>query len=163
MAKATKGQMQQRVTEVYKLLLMGVDRAEILEHGRKTWNLERAQVDNLIARANQVFERKAAVVQDQEFGKALARLNDLYMRSMKVQDYKTCLAVQRELSSLLGLNAPTRLKLETWETEILTLLRTGQVTPDQVREDLGDKLADDFFKRVGPVAIGAGETTRQSD
>lgn len=55
-----------------------------------------------------------------------------------------------------------RLKLETWETEVLELLRSGQVTPEQVREDIGDKLADEFFKRVGPVIVGAGETTRQS-
>lgn len=55
-----------------------------------------------------------------------------------------------------------RMKLESWEDELLQLWRSGQVTEQDIREDLGDKLADDFFKRVGPVTVGAGQTTRES-
>lgn len=45
-----------------------------------------------------------------------------------------------------------------WQEEILALLRAGQITPEQVREDLGDKLANELFERVGPITVGAGET-----
>jgi len=38
-----------------------------------------------------------------EMGKAVARLNMLFLSSLKIQDYKTSLAVQKDLNKLLGL------------------------------------------------------------
>ncbi len=38
-----------------------------------------------------------------ELGQAITRLDELYARAVKAQDYKTALAVQRELSKLTGL------------------------------------------------------------
>lgn len=55
-----------------------------------------------------------------------------------------------------------KLKLEDWQDELLNLWRNGKVTERDIREDLGDKLADDFFKRVGPVTVGVGEITGES-
>lgn len=55
-----------------------------------------------------------------------------------------------------------RLKLDDWQSELLQLWQEGKVTADDIREDLGDKLADDFFKRIGPVTVGAGKAQGQS-
>lgn len=56
-----------------------------------------------------------------------------------------------------------RVKHETYVDEILDLLQQGRVTPEEVREAIGDKLADDLFKHVGSVAVGASEATGESD
>ena len=42
----------------------------------------------------------------EEFGKALARLNDLYQRAVELLDVKTALATQKELNRLLDLRRP---------------------------------------------------------
>lgn len=41
---------------------------------------------------------------DEQLGTSITRLNDLYARSLKIQDNKTALAVQRELNRLLDLD-----------------------------------------------------------
>lgn len=55
-----------------------------------------------------------------------------------------------------------RIKLEDWQSELLQLWRDGKVTEEDIREDLGDKLAGDFFKRIGPVTVGVGKAQGQS-
>lgn len=55
-----------------------------------------------------------------------------------------------------------RTKNETYVDEIIDLLRQGKVTEDDVREAIGDKLADDLFKHVGKVAVGSGATASES-
>lgn len=48
-----------------------------------------------------------------------------------------------------------RLKVDDWRSEILDLLKTGKITPDEIREELGPSLAEEFFKSVGlPIASG---------
>lgn len=42
-----------------------------------------------------------------------------------------------------------RVKNVSWQDEIIELLRDGKLTPDDVRKEIGDELADDLFKRVG--------------
>lgn len=42
-----------------------------------------------------------------------------------------------------------RVKNVSWQDEIIDLLREGKLTPDDVRKEIGDELADDLFKRVG--------------
>lgn len=55
-----------------------------------------------------------------------------------------------------------RTKNETYVDEIIDLLRQGKVTEDDVREAIGDKLADDLFKHVGKVAVGVSEAQGES-
>lgn len=48
-----------------------------------------------------------------------------------------------------------RLKVDDWRSELIELLKTGKVTADEVREELGPSLAEEFFKSIGvPVASG---------
>ncbi len=72
--------------------------------------------------------------QSEERGKAILRLNNIYLRSLQVQDYKTCLAAQKELNRLLSLQRVavdetgemvSRADVnQLWET-ILAALRAG--------------------------------------
>lgn len=108
MPKSTMAATKARVNQVYKMLLAGISRADIIEHSAKTWGLSPGGTDVLIKHANAIFAKQSEFIREEEFGRALNRLNNLYSRALNVQDYKTCLAVQRELSVLLGLNAPAR-------------------------------------------------------
>lgn len=111
--KPTKVEQESRITEVYKLLIIGLARHDILRYiaEKTTWGLAERTVDFLIGKATARFQEHAKTVRDQEIGKAIARMNDLYSRTHRIQDYKTALAAQKELSELLGLYAPKRMEL----------------------------------------------------
>lgn len=48
-----------------------------------------------------------------------------------------------------------RLKVVTWQDEIITLLKQGNVTPEEVEEELGHDLATELFKQAG-ISISSG-------
>lgn len=107
--KANNAESEQRVNEVYLLLLSGASRYEIVQYAAK-WDIGWRQADNYIAKANARFEESAATVRDRELGKSIQRLNKLYQSLLKIQDYKGALQTQKELNTLLGLHAPSKLE-----------------------------------------------------
>jgi hypothetical protein len=101
--KSTIFEVQKRVNTVYKMLLLGVSRADICEYALTNWNISDGQTDRYIADANDVFKTQSQYIRDDEFGKALSRLQNLYEKNMKIQDYKAALATQKEINTLIGL------------------------------------------------------------
>lgn len=118
--KATNAECNKRVNTIYKMMLAGADRAEIIQYGAETYELGERAVDDLIFKVNIAFEEASKHIREAEFGKALTRLNNLYARSLKVQDFKTALSVQREINTLLGLNAPIRQDVRNYDMSKLT-------------------------------------------
>lgn len=152
MPKATQVEIEQRVNTVYELLMNGASRHAICQHAAKTWGISRRTTDRLIALANKVFEEESATVRERELGKAIRRLETLFLRSMHVQDYKTCLSVQREINTLLGLNAPARseIKIEDWRTQAIADIKAGMLTYDAVAQAFDDdSLAAELFREAG--------------
>jgi len=108
MAKATNAEVIRRTGEVYTMLVKGASSADIVQHAAEKWGLEERQARQYITKANALLAKQASVKQATEFGKALARLTSLYAASLKLQDYRTCLSVQKEINTLLGLYPPTK-------------------------------------------------------
>lgn len=50
-----------------------------------------------------------------------------------------------------------RVKVDDWHSEIIALLKAGKVTPEQVEEEMGYDLAQEFFKSAGISVITGGE------
>ena len=90
-AKATNAEMQRRVNEVALMLAEGATRPEIVQYASKKWGISERQTDTLIKRANAIFEQESSFVREAEFGKALRRLNTIFAKAMKVQDYRVAL------------------------------------------------------------------------
>lgn len=55
-----------------------------------------------------------------------------------------------------------KVKIESWESEIVDLVKNGTLTVEQVREEIGDELAEDLFKRVGIPFVAGNSTTTSS-
>jgi len=108
MSKATKVEVQQRINEVYELLIGGASKGNIVRHAAEKWAVSERQTETYIKRANEHLAEAAAIRRDTELGKALARLNKLYMQALRVQDYRIALSVQKELNNLLALHAPSQ-------------------------------------------------------
>lgn len=104
--KPTKVDHAQRVDKVFELLTAGLSRAQIVRFiaDKTDWAVGERTIDNYIAKATEGFEAIADVDRRVMAGKAIARLDELYARSMRIQDYKVCLAIQREINSLLKLD-----------------------------------------------------------
>jgi hypothetical protein len=81
------------------------------------WELKKRQLYNYATKARRLIRDSSEYDRALEVGKAIQRLESLYRLSFGIQDYKTCLAVQRELSILLGLTAEDDLQRRFLELE----------------------------------------------
>ncbi len=66
------------------------------------------QADLAIEHAKKAILDAAEIDRDQARGEAVLRLNDLYERSLRVQDVKSARAADKELNRLLGLHATAK-------------------------------------------------------
>ena len=66
------------------------------------------QAEAAIEHAKKAIIDAAEIDKDKARGEAILRLNDLYERSLRVQDVKSALAAQKELNRLLGLLARSK-------------------------------------------------------
>ena len=111
MSKATDLEVQMRVNEIVSMLLQGVTYTpEIVDHCGKEWGIEKSQAYIYINRAKEIFQEISEHNAKMELGLSLARLHDLYGRCMKVQDYRTCLQIQKEIKELLGIGAAQKIE-----------------------------------------------------
>lgn len=107
MPKVTNAESAERVTKIFELLLLGLSRQEIMQYC-SAWNITTRQIDVYIQKATARLKAHADYKREEQLGVAIHRLNNLYRSSLKIQDYKGALAVQKELNLLLGLHAPSR-------------------------------------------------------
>lgn len=95
--------IEQRVTEIIKIYLAGGKRADVLQYAsRNEWKLTDRAVDNLIAKANEELKAISKRDREVEFGKAISRLEDLYIRALKAGKLSICRQVQKEISEHYG-------------------------------------------------------------
>jgi hypothetical protein len=103
-------QLDERVTQVIELILAGLSTREIVNYTMKDqkWDVCERTIHGYIRKARDYFKEGSAVDRKEQIGTALGRMQRLYTKSLKIQDFKTCLAIQKEISALFGLNAPAR-------------------------------------------------------
>jgi len=103
--KSTEAEYDSRVATIFDLMVKGITDRDMCQYVAKVegWNVSKRQVDRYIAEANDLFAAEGAKHVEKEFGKAKIRLEMLFEKSLKIQDYKTCLAIAKEVSALFGL------------------------------------------------------------
>lgn len=103
--KCTSAEKAARIATIYRLLLSGMRRREILQYvtEKTDWGLETSAIDKYIREATQEIKEVTAEEIDTARGMAYKRLDTLYYKSLLINDYKTALAVQKEMNELFGL------------------------------------------------------------
>lgn len=91
------------IEKVILLLVSGMAPADLRTACIEKLGVAAGDVDAIVAEARQRITVAADYDRDEEVGKAVTRLNDLYARALRSQDNRTSLAAQRELNRLLGL------------------------------------------------------------
>ena len=111
MKKATDEIVKQRVLAIVESIIEGGNTYEIVKHYRSEWNLSERMIYKYINKAKNEFKKYAKTEAQVEIGKAINRLNKLFNSSLQIMDYKTCLAVQKEINSMLGLNEANKIEI----------------------------------------------------
>ncbi len=109
----------EKIREVYKFMnSVSKQRKEVVHFFSKKWSDEgyfstdnelskQRTVDNYIRKVKQTYLNYESEIETEK-GRQLARLDDLYAKNIKIQDYKAALGVLREINDMLGLKAPTK-------------------------------------------------------
>jgi hypothetical protein len=113
--RSTQLVMQTRVNELIKLFIQGITkRSDIIAHATKSkWGVEDVTIDKVyIPKARAEFAEISKYEAKFELGLSLTRLNDLYNKSLAEGDFKTALAVQKEINDLVGIKAAAKQEIE---------------------------------------------------
>ncbi len=97
---------EETIYKVLRLLITTRNLAKIKKACVDTLGLTAEQTAETIEAASGMIAEAAVWNRDIEAGKALLRIDDLFERSLNVQDTKTALAAERERMKLLGLHRP---------------------------------------------------------
>jgi predicted DNA-binding protein YlxM (UPF0122 family) len=116
-----------RVNEVKTLMLQGCSTSQIAKYCEDKYNLGQTALYDYIKQAKQLMIDDFHKTTDFEAFKAeiYSRLEDLYQKSMDIDDFKECRNILKDIREMLGVNAPTKTDLTTNGKEI-------QSTPFQV-------------------------------
>lgn len=106
MTNTSPMEMERRIQECYRMIMLGVGYHDILAHIMEEYGIGERGAREVHSRANKIFKEQCKTIRDEEFGKAMERLNLLFNRAMRIQDFKTALAVQKEISTMLNLVTP---------------------------------------------------------
>lgn len=106
MPRANRAEVEERTTATLKMLVAGEPTPRILQFAAEKWQLSPRQAHYYVARANSRLAEQAQVDRALEYGKARARLEDLYNSCVKIKDYRTALSVERDLVKLMNLTPP---------------------------------------------------------
>jgi hypothetical protein len=142
MSRGTRASVARRVDIVYKLILDGLDRREILSEvakHHKSWKCAPSSVDRYIAKAKQLLSESGERDRDLEWSRTLMRLHDLYRTCRQRNDERTALAVVKEISELCGLKAPLEINL------------------NDARRQLVDLMVEEVMREAENATAGAGQ------
>ena len=122
MARITKAELENRVTQVTDLLLKGAKRGQILQYVAKLgWDVNDRMVDNYIQKATEAIKESAVIDREWEVALAKQRYEYLYTQSVSGKDLRGALSVVQAKSKLLGLDAPTKTEITGKDGEALTI------------------------------------------
>lgn len=99
-ALTCKGLTEDEAESVIRLLVVGADAAAIAKRMEGWTPAKTGQAWQLAA---EYFRQCSKINRDFELGRALARLNLLFQNSIQIQDFKACLAIQKEINKILSL------------------------------------------------------------
>lgn len=132
----TKAEKQARINEVFRLLITRTDRKAIHRYAvLKGWNVHPRTVDEYIAEANKEIIKTAAESRDEMLARATLCLDDLYTKSYKINDFKTCVQVMDRVIKLHGLDAPTEHKVTLTDMDQLRETINAAISADPTQRD----------------------------
>lgn len=89
--KSTNIEIDERINTVYKLLLEGNSRTQILQYGADTWGLRTRQIEEYIKRARDYQRLDAELERPEWLHESLCALKDIQRKATNKSQYSTAL------------------------------------------------------------------------
>ncbi len=102
--RSTREVITKRVAEISTMLLNGESRERILHFSTANYGIKERMTERYIAKAQLFIEKSVERKVESDYAKAIRRLEELYRLSMKKEDIKTALLINKELTQLQGLH-----------------------------------------------------------
>lgn len=112
MARPTTALLTERTHTIALMLVRGKSRADVLQYGAEIGLTERV-TDEYIRRATALIADELEGEREAEIIKSRLRLERLFERAYATRQYRTALAVVKEINALMGLYPPVRAELTT--------------------------------------------------
>jgi hypothetical protein len=121
--KPSEIEKYERMREVYQFMINGSKKTRDIVHfigekwkteGVNNWDENTTDdavyrtVSNYIKRVKDTYFNFDEDIENEK-GRTLARLDDLYSKSIKIQDYKGALSVLKEIADVVGFKAPIKI------------------------------------------------------
>ena len=111
MPQVSKIEHEERINYIIELIINGVtQRKFILQNVIKKYNICESQVDKDLKQARLDLKDILKLDTDQKKAEIEARYNHLYLKNIKIQDYRECRALLDSLVKLGGLSAPEKIE-----------------------------------------------------
>ncbi len=110
-------QTEDRVTTVLAMLIKDKSHTEIVQFAASEWDVCERTVDNYIAKARQAHGAVTAKKRDRLRGRSLMRMEGLYRLSLDHKQYAVCVAIEKRIAALFGLDAPTQIDVNDTREE----------------------------------------------
>lgn len=123
--RPTKAELEQRIDEIYGLLLTRVSYRSICRYASAKWHVTTRQTDRYIALAR---ERIAALLepdQREQLATALGGYETIFAKQMASGDLRGARTTMKDIVDLLGLAAPRRSELSGPDGRPLALDLSG--------------------------------------
>jgi len=102
--RTPKAELELRILKVVSMVEEGVSRPEILLHCITEYGVSRSTADRYIEEAYEHFKIAYQPHMQRSAEIARRRLETIYQRAMKKEDYRTALMAQSQLNKIQGLN-----------------------------------------------------------
>lgn len=99
--KSTNVEIDERVNDVYDLLLKAYSRTQIVRHCSDAWNVGERQAENYMARARQLMQLDAELERPQWLAAAIARLTEYERRASEANQLSVALKALEDQAKLL--------------------------------------------------------------
>lgn len=142
--KATNAEIEQRVNEIYTLLLQAEPTEKIWHYSTKKWGISTRQCDRYIDAAKARMADALAADRQTHLSNAIAQRNDLYRQAYKAKKWFTCLQVADSRDKLLGLEYRLEDHVKAALTAGYVVLEPG--APAEAEGTIADQSAEQFFR-----------------
>src|SRR5579871_1040158 len=112
MPRSTQVETEQRIEQVYNLLLGGAAFPDLREFARapeQNWGVTDAQIRRYMTAAHRRIKERYEARADYSLSKHMLRREQLYAHAMGAGDFRTALAILQDAAKLEGLYPPTKI------------------------------------------------------
>jgi hypothetical protein len=109
MAKSTDAEIQLRLATIYEMVAKGCTRKYIVRYCSENYKISDRQVDEYLSRVYEEIKNTFdSETKELILSKQLIQLEELYMKSFTIEDFRECRNIIETRAKMLGLNAPTK-------------------------------------------------------